>query len=265
MWKVQHWKSRARVPFPSSLSTSYGPGRESTPGTRVESKRSDILIPQQFAGDHQPLDLACPFADGAELHIPIELLDRIIFDKPITPMDLHRLIGHSDGHLACKKLCHGTFARYPAFLIGMVRGAQREQSRRFDLGSHVCQLPLDSLKFGDGLAKLLPLLSVAQAGLKGALRHAHGQCGNGNAALVQYLQAINKSFARFAQAIFFGNPAVLEDDLGSVARAQTHLVFLLAGTKTWGATFNDECRDAVLMGCFICHRHGDADIRVSSV
>ena len=46
------------------------------------SDSSFRLILQQLPRDHQPLDLAGAFADGAELHVTIKFFRGIVFDEP---------------------------------------------------------------------------------------------------------------------------------------------------------------------------------------
>src|SRR5208282_2269788 len=47
------------------------------------------LVLQQLPRNHQPLNLASPFANGAQLHVAIKLLRRIVLDEPISAVDLH--------------------------------------------------------------------------------------------------------------------------------------------------------------------------------
>ena len=61
---------------------------------------------QDFAGDDHALNLACAFADGAELHVAIELFCRIVFDEAVAAEQMHFLIADTHGHLARKELCH---------------------------------------------------------------------------------------------------------------------------------------------------------------
>ena len=48
---------------------------------------------QQLARDDQALNFAGAFADGAELDVAIELLDRIIFDEAVAAVDLDGFVG----------------------------------------------------------------------------------------------------------------------------------------------------------------------------
>ena len=106
-----------------------------------------------------------------------------------------------------------------------------EQASGFDLRGHVGELELDGLKFGDGFAELFALLGVAHRAFVGALRHAQAERGDGNAAAIENLQAVDEAFAFFAEKIFGGNAAIGEDDFAGVARAQAELVFFFPGRK----------------------------------
>src|SRR5436190_3555807 len=70
------------------------------------SHRSGELHLQQLARDYQPLDLARSLADRAQLHIAIILLCRIIFDKPISAVNLHTFIRAAHRHFAGIELGH---------------------------------------------------------------------------------------------------------------------------------------------------------------
>src|ERR1700735_5466061 len=66
---------------------------------------------QKLASDHQALNFAGAFADGAELDVAIKLLGRIIFDEAVAAVNLHAFVGHADGDFAGIKFCHARFAR----------------------------------------------------------------------------------------------------------------------------------------------------------
>ena len=57
----------------------------------VEPARAITLL-QQLPRDHQALDLAGAFADGAELDVAVELLDRVVLDEAVAAVDLHGLV-----------------------------------------------------------------------------------------------------------------------------------------------------------------------------
>ena len=107
-----------------------------------------------------------------------------------------------------------------------------EQPRRLDFRGHVGQLELNGLKLADGFAELFALLRVFHRRFASALRHAQPQRRNRNAPAVENLQAIDESFALFAQQIFAGHKAIAENHFGGVAGAHSELVFFFARAKS---------------------------------
>src|SRR6266545_1279665 len=73
------------------------------PGTRSAVD----YAPQDLAGDDDPLDLAGPLADLADLGIAHHPLDRIVGGVAIAAEDLHRLGGGAHGQLGAEELGHG--------------------------------------------------------------------------------------------------------------------------------------------------------------
>src|SRR5258706_15712039 len=55
------------------------------------------LLLQQLSCNHQPLNLAGPFADRAELHVAVILLGWIIFDETVPTVNLHAFVGALHG------------------------------------------------------------------------------------------------------------------------------------------------------------------------
>src|ERR1051325_7510320 len=68
--------------------------------------RQPESILQQLPGNHQPLDLAGTFADGAELHVTIKFFRRIILDESIAAVDLYAFIRALHRDLTGIKLGH---------------------------------------------------------------------------------------------------------------------------------------------------------------
>src|ERR1700678_1054261 len=66
---------------------------------------------QQLPRNHQPLNLAGAFANGAQLHVAVILLGRIVFDEAVSAMNLYAFIGASNGHFAGVMLRHRWFQR----------------------------------------------------------------------------------------------------------------------------------------------------------
>ncbi len=149
--------------------------------------------------------------------------------------------------------------------VGEPCGLIREQARGFDLRGHVRQLELNRLKFGDGFAELLALLGVTHGAFVSALRHAQAERGNGNAAAVENLQAVDEAFAFFAEQIFRRDVAIGENDFAGVAGAQPELVFFLAGLEAGRSLLDDERGNAVALLCGVGDGHAHADVGVVAV
>src|SRR5260370_1076896 len=65
---------------------------------RIFRATSDILgfALEQLPRDHQALDLAGALADGAQLHVAIEFLDRIVLGEAVAAVDLQRFVRRAD-------------------------------------------------------------------------------------------------------------------------------------------------------------------------
>src|SRR3954469_19857244 len=63
-------------------------GRWSRALSRRISCIGNVLILQQLPCDDQTLNLAGAFADGAQLHVAVELLGWVVFDEPVATVDL---------------------------------------------------------------------------------------------------------------------------------------------------------------------------------
>src|SRR5579884_2011875 len=67
---------------------------------RAGRRAAGALVLQQVAGDDETLDLAGPFADGAELDVAVELFCGIVLDESVAAVDLHAFVGAADGDFA---------------------------------------------------------------------------------------------------------------------------------------------------------------------
>jgi hypothetical protein len=73
---------------------------------RTNASAPTCLLFQQLPRDHQPLNLARPFANCAQLHVAVILLSRIVFDEPVPPMNLHAFIRAPHGDFAGVEFRH---------------------------------------------------------------------------------------------------------------------------------------------------------------
>src|SRR5205807_5320005 len=83
---------------------------------------------EQLARDHQPLDLARSFSDGAELDVAIDALHEELLGESISSMDLHALRRGAARGFAGEQLRYRRFARVRLSLIAEKRGTPDEQA-----------------------------------------------------------------------------------------------------------------------------------------
>src|ERR1700675_1318667 len=233
------------------------------------------LLAEKSARDDEALNFAGAFADGAELHVAVILLRRIILDEAVTAVNLHGFVGDAHGHFTGVELRHARFARDAGVVIAgsalrncLVRepgGLIREQPRGFDLRGHIRELELNGLKFGDSFAELFALLRIPKRAFVGALRHAKPERSDRDAAAVENLKAVDEAFAFLAEKVFRGHAAISENDFGSVARAQAEFVFLFAGAKAGSSLLDDERGNAVAFLRRVGDGHADAHVGVVPV
>ena len=115
------------------------------------------------------------------------------------------------------------------------------------------------------LPNCLRTFGVAQRGLVRSLSHAQAKGGDGDAAAVENLQAVDEAVAFDAHEILGGHAAVGENEFAGVAGAQAELVFLLAGTKAGGSLLHDESRDAAILFGGVGGGDHHADIGIVAV
>ena len=65
-----------------------------------------LLSLQHFPRNHQPLNLAGPLPDRAQLHVAIKLLRRIVLDEAIPAMQLHPFLANPHRDLTRIQLRH---------------------------------------------------------------------------------------------------------------------------------------------------------------
>ena len=78
---------------------------------------------QNLARNDHPLNLTRPFANRAQLYVPIKFLRRIVLDKPVAAEQLHSLIADAHSYLTREQFCHRRFARHLAACVLQHRGA----------------------------------------------------------------------------------------------------------------------------------------------
>src|SRR3954447_366485 len=139
------------------------------------ASRSVVQLPQNLPRDHDPLDLAGPLTDLADLGVAHHPLHRILVGVAVAAEDLHRLGGGPHGQLGAEELGHRRLLlERPAVLLepgGMVE----QVGPGLDLRRHIGQLEADPLEAADRPAELLALPGVAQRLVVRSLRDSQAQ------------------------------------------------------------------------------------------
>src|SRR5579875_1926087 len=220
---------------------------------------------EDFAGDDHALDLAGPLAYRAELDVAVELFCRIVLDESVATVELDSFITDAHGNFAGVEFGHAGLARNALASILEDGGALGKQPGCIELGGHIGQLPLDSLKFRDGLAELAALLYILERGIEGAPADAERECCNGDAASIEDPHGVDESLSEVAEEVFAGDFAVFEDEFGSITGAEAQLIFLLTGAKARSSLFDDKSREAVRPLCAVGNSNDHGNVSVVGV
>src|SRR5271166_5982965 len=199
---------------------------------------SSIL--QDLPRDDQPLNLAGSLANGAQLHITIELLGGIVLDEPVAAVNLNSFVGTLHCDLARVQLRHRGFKGGFHSRVFHCSSAIRKQAGGIDLSRQIGKFERNALKIAYRLPELFALLGVLQRSFVRALSHAESKRGDGDAAAIEYAHGIHEAFAFVPQQVFSRNFAVLKDQLRGVAGAESQLVLLLASAKSLGSLLHHE-------------------------
>src|SRR5581483_2777087 len=176
--------------------------RSSCVGTEVSQgcmRSLYALIFQNLSRDHQPLNLARSFANGAQLHVAVKLFRWIILNESIATVNLYPFICDSNSDFAGVELRHGRLQSSLHAGVFHRGGSIGEHSGRINFRRHVRQFPLDCLKVADRASKLFALLGIFERRFVRTLRHTQPEGGNRNAPAVQDLHSINEAVPFFAE------------------------------------------------------------------
>src|SRR5205823_3123912 len=142
---------------------------------------------ENLLSDDEPLNLRRALADGAELGVAPVFFGWVIFRVAVAAVNLYGLLADPDGDLRGVELRHRRLFSHLLPRVLQSRCAVGQKARGVYLRRHVCELELDGLKLGDGLAELFALLRVAHRRLVSALRDAECERRNRDAPAVQDL------------------------------------------------------------------------------
>src|SRR5579859_7189869 len=252
------------APMPASVSASWRPSpREAPVTTATLPSRSNIAVVPQLADfdrraracdgarDDKPLDLRGALPDLIDLRVAEPLLDGVLLAVPVAAQhldgvggDLHGDVGREAlGHRALGAVERPALGRHPA-------GTPDEQPRGVDLHGHVGQLETDRLVLPQRLAELLAVLGVVERELIRGARDAQRARADARARGLERHQSTQRSGSGIVRVGFATKPvverdvAVLEDDLGGVARADAELLLLATHLQAGRALRHEEGGDA---------------------
>ena len=160
-------------------------------------------------------------------------------------MDLQGQIGDKAGIFRGIELAHGRLLAVRLPCVVQVCRPVDQPFGRLGLGGHICDIPLQTLKSGDGLAELHALVHVFDGKINGALRNAHSLGACANAGAVQRHHCHLKALPRTSHQISGGYAAVLKDQLRRLAAAESHFVLHLAHGKAGRTGLHDDGRHAL--------------------
>ena len=172
-------------------------------------------------------------------------------------VDLQRLVGHAVGRFAGVELRHRGLARVAQPLVLHRCSAEREQTRRLQLGRHVREHELDGLVLRDGHVEGLAQLRVIARLLEGGPADADGLRGDADAPAVQGAHGDLESVALGAEALPGRHLQVVEEDGAAGRGADAELLVGLLPDEAGRVGVDDECGDA--LRAFAQVRHGEHD------
>src|SRR5262249_10864833 len=237
--------NRSNIACKHLLRPRFNVRRHAFPGRRKPPKKTCFyylrFLTEQLARDDNFLNFCGASAVSAELHVAKNFSPGIFFNEAVTAVNLYAFIGDADRDFAGKKLCHARFAAEARrFVVCEPRRLIDKQARGFHFRGHVGTLELNRLKFADGFSELFTLLGVVQRRVEGALRHSKAESSDGNSPAIQNSEASGKAFTFGDEKIRRRDAAIGEDNFRGVAGTQPEFVFLLAGSKTGYALFENE-------------------------
>ncbi len=144
-------------------------------------------------------------------------------------------------------------------------GVVEEGAGGFDFGVHIGEHPLDGLEFADGFAEGFAGAGIFHGFVEGALGQAHGLGGDADAATIESGEGDLETGAFFAEAIFDGDFAIVEDEFDGGRGALAHFVFVAADFQAWGVGLEEEGGDSLSTGGGIGFGKDDKDTGAGAV
>src|SRR4029453_6786610 len=113
----------------SKLTRAAGAARE----RRDARPTSCGTLSQNLLGDRLQLQIRCAFVDLADLRVPVELLDRVLLDEPITAKKIHRQRRDAFGNFRRENLADRRLGQKRAASLAKSRGIVDGKCRGLDI------------------------------------------------------------------------------------------------------------------------------------
>ena len=208
-----------------------------SPATHAVGEAGCALVTrhgQQLPGDHQPLDLARALADRGELHVPEELLRRVVLHEPVAAVDLDAVVGG----LARRSRWHRAS---PSPTRRVVSHAPVLQLRR--RGRSAAAPPRSAVALSASFHWIAWKRLIGSGRTRGARPRSRRAASNAPCASptderrdadapgVEHLHGLDEPLPSSPMSCVGRHAAVLEQHLARVARPHAELVLLLAGAQ----------------------------------
>src|SRR4029078_7559113 len=170
--RTEHATGSRVAEWPQVYTTQALCGRERGAAASVAD------LAQDLPRDHDPLDLAGPLADLADLGVAHHPLHRIFGGIPVAAEDLDRLGGAPHRQFGAEELGPRRLLLEGAAVLLEPGGMVQEVGAGLDLGVHVGELEAHPLEAADRPAELLALAGVPDGLVVGPLGDSQAQGGD---------------------------------------------------------------------------------------
>src|SRR4030043_1264914 len=206
----------------------------------LEFGACSFQLSNQRRSDRVFLYLLCAFVDFGDLGIPVETLDFVSRDIPVTPEGLDGLIRNFTSHFRCKHLGHGGQFRVDPLLVIVPGCLVGQKPCRLYLCCHISQFMLGDLEIDQFSSKLLPLLGVIESPVESALGNTESLSRNLNSTLIEKFEDLIESFILFTKKVRQRDPDIAEGEFGCGGHPDSHLGRDLRCLQPFCALFNDD-------------------------
>src|SRR5262249_26811521 len=155
-------------------------------------------------------------ADGHESHVSVRARDVELLDVAPTAIELLAIVDHPLQEVAGKELRHRDLAGCFLLAVEQIASMVREPARGFDRSEMLDELVLPHLTRPDRTAEGLAIVRIGDGLLPDVLSARYGDDRRGQALALKVAHDVIETVAFLPEAVFQGNPAVLEEELGGV-------------------------------------------------